>query len=127
MRVPSLAAAPLRQFLQRWNIEPVVALRGTPALVLALGAGLASAHAAAGAIVCGAALTVGFGVYQSFARSAFGPMAAAAFGMTLSTRHRRRAGARGAPEFRLAPQPRNRDRGGAARLSGPGLTTAVLC
>lgn len=77
--------ARLRAACERWDIHPVVALRCTPALAVALAAGLLSGHPAAGAIACGAALTVGCGVYQSFARSQLGPMVAATLGMALST------------------------------------------
>jgi hypothetical protein len=77
--------ATLRAFLRRWDIHPLTALRCTPALAVALGLGLATGDVEAGAIACGAALVVGFGVYQSFARSQFGPMLAATLGMAVST------------------------------------------
>lgn len=85
MPVKFLSAVHVREMLARWNIHPLVALRCTPALAVALAAGLVFDHRAAGAIACGAALTVGLGVYQSFGRSQLAPMAAATLGMALST------------------------------------------
>lgn len=75
----------LADFLRRWDIHPLTALRCTPALGILLALGLSTGHVEAAAIACGGALVVGFGVYQSFARSQLGPMLAATLGMALST------------------------------------------
>lgn len=79
------AAERVRVALERWDIHPLTALRCTPALALALALGLAFGEPAAGAIACGAALVVGFGVYQRVARSRLGPMLVVTLGMALST------------------------------------------
>lgn len=81
----SATLARLRSVCERWSLRPLVALRCTPALAIALATGLVGGYRAAGAIACGAALTVGFGVYQDFARSQLGPMVAATLGMCLAT------------------------------------------
>jgi hypothetical protein len=65
LRIASVATArKLHALLARWNIHPLVALRCTPALAVALAVGLGSGYRAAAAIACGAALTVGLGVYE---------------------------------------------------------------
>lgn len=71
--------------LDRRKLHPWIGLRCTLAVALALAAGLLAGQPAAGAVACSGAATVGFGVWQRFARSELGPMLAGALGMGLST------------------------------------------
>ncbi|MGH7088947.1 MAG: hypothetical protein ACREFQ_08605 [Stellaceae bacterium] len=67
------------------KLTPREGLRLVPAILSTLALGLLFGDPAAGAIATGGALTTGFGAFQQFTRSRFGPMLFALIGIALST------------------------------------------
>ncbi|MGC2636624.1 MAG: FUSC family protein [Acidobacteriaceae bacterium] len=68
---------------REWNTA--VAWRSSPALAIALGAGIAAGHPAAGLVAAGGAFTTGLGSLQRIRGSCILPMLLAAVGITFST------------------------------------------
>lgn len=68
---------------REWNTA--VAWRSSPALAIALAAGIAAGHPAAGLVAAGGAFTTGLGSLQRIRGSCILPMLLAAVGITIST------------------------------------------
>lgn len=80
-------ASPLRSmhFFEWAKLAPQAGLPLVPALLIILALGVAFDQPAAAAIATAGAFTTGFGAFQQFTRSRFGPMLFAAVGIALST------------------------------------------